>query len=81
MSVQVRWFVSLVKRTRLKQPEIQVDWHEGLRPIDIFFAEGFRETDVPGVLAVINGTQGKLEEPLQDGDEVEFLVNFEGGRT
>lgn len=79
MSVQVRWFVSLARRTRSKQPEITVDWRQGLRPIDIFLAEGLPEKDLPAVLAVVNGEQGKMDVPLSDGDSVEFLVNFEGG--
>ncbi len=79
MSIQVKWFPTLVKRTRSKQPETAVEWRDGLTPLAIFLEEGFSEVDAEAVMAIINGAQANLRAPLSDGDRLEFLVSIQGG--
>lgn len=79
MSVEIRWFATLVKRTRSKQPVTVADWTPGVTPLDLFLAEGFKETDAEGVMASINGEQAEMATPLKDGDRLEFLVSIQGG--
>ena len=79
MAVQVKWFATLVKRTRSKQPMTTVDWREGLKPLDIFKAEGFNDVDAESVMVIINDTQQDQHTPLADGDRLEFMVSIQGG--
>jgi molybdopterin converting factor small subunit len=79
MAVQVKWFATLVKRTKSKQPMTIVEWREGLRPVDIFTAEGFDEKDSEHVLVLINDAQAEQHSPLKDGDRLEFMVSIQGG--
>lgn len=79
MSVQVKWFPTLVKRTRSKQPETEVAWREGLMPRDIFLDEGFTPADMEAVMVILNDAQAEAESRLADGDRVEFMVSIQGG--
>lgn len=79
MAVHVRWFATLVPRTRSKSPEGSVPWREGLTPRAILLAEGFSEADAEAIMAVRNEAQVSLDTPLADGDRVEFLVSIQGG--
>ncbi|MCS7294726.1 MAG: hypothetical protein RMK15_10765 [Chloroflexota bacterium] len=79
MSVRVHWFSTLVPRTRSKQAETEVPWHEGLTPRAILRAEGFSEVDMEAIMAVRGDTQTDLDAPLADGDRLEFLVSIQGG--
>ncbi|WBL37227.1 hypothetical protein O0235_06570 [Tepidiforma flava] len=79
MSIAVKWFPTLVKRTRSKQAETVVAWREGLTPLAIFLDEGFSEVDAEAVMPIVNGAQANLRAPLQDGDQLEFLVSIQGG--
>ena len=79
MSVRVRWFATLVKRTNSKQAITVAPWRSGLTPLGIFLDEGFEPADAEPVLAVVNGTQATMESVLNDGDELEFLVGISGG--
>ncbi|GBD24042.1 hypothetical protein HRbin29_01715 [bacterium HR29] len=81
MSVYVRWFATLVPRTRSKQAETEVPWREGLTPRDILREEGFSEVDTEAIMAVRGDTQTDLDEPLSDGERIEFLVSIQGGAT
>lgn len=79
MSIQVKWFPTLVKRTHSKQAQTEVAWRPGLTPLQIFLEEGFSEVDAEAVMPIINGAQGNLRAELQDGDQLEFLVSIQGG--
>jgi sulfur carrier protein ThiS len=79
MTVHVKWFPTLVKRTRSKQDRTEVAWKEGLRPLDIFTAEGFTEADAESVMVVINDSQADNTAALNDGDRLEFMVSIQGG--
>ena len=43
MTVPVKWFPTLIKRTKSKKAETEVEWRDGLTPLEIFMAEGFNE--------------------------------------
>jgi molybdopterin converting factor small subunit len=79
MAVDVKWFPTLVKRTRSKQDRTAVEWTEGLTPLRVFLAEGFNEADAEAVMVVINDEQGNATDPLKDGDRLEFMVSIQGG--
>ncbi|MFN0094689.1 MAG: hypothetical protein ACKVVT_07915 [Dehalococcoidia bacterium] len=80
MAVEVKWFPTLVKRTKSKKPLTSVEWHAGLRPLDIFQAEGFNEADAEAVMVVVNDEQSDMHTAVaNDGDTVEFLVSIQGG--
>ena len=49
MAIPVKWFATLVKRTKSKQPMTTVEWRPGLTPHDVFLAEGFNEADAEAV--------------------------------
>ncbi len=79
MAVQVKWFATLVKRTKSKQPNTTVEWHDGLTPLAVFTAEGFNEADAESVMVLINDAQGDQHDRLKDGDRLEFMVSIQGG--
>ncbi|GIW14493.1 MAG: hypothetical protein KatS3mg063_0346 [Tepidiforma sp.] len=79
MSIRVKWFPTLVKRTHSKQPETTVEWREGLTPLAIFTGEGFSEVDAEAVMVIVNDAQASMTTGLRDGDRVEFLVSIQGG--
>lgn len=79
MAVQVKWFPTLVKRTKSKQPMMAVDWRAGLTPGEIFRAEGFNDADAEAVLVIINNSQEEMASTLKDGDQLEFMVSIQGG--
>ena len=79
MTVEVRWFSTLVKRTRSQLPRTIVVWEQGASPRTVFKGEGFSDVDADHVIAVINGTQVDMDSPLNDGDDLEFLIGISGG--
>ncbi len=79
MAVQVKWFATLIKRTKSKQALTTVEWRSGLRPLDVFKAEGFNDADAEAVMVLINEAQADQHTALNDGDELEFLVSIQGG--
>lgn len=79
MAIQVKWFPTLVKRTKSKQAATEVEWREGLTPLTVFMDEGFNETDAEVVLVLINEQQSELKDQLADGDRLEFMVSIQGG--
>lgn len=79
MTIQVKWFPTLVKRTRSKQAQTEVAWREGLTPLEVFLAEGFSEIDAEAVMVVLNDAQARRDDPLRDGDRLEFMVSIQGG--
>lgn len=79
MAVPVKWFPTLVKRTKSKQDRTEVEWRPGLTPLDIFKAEGFNDADAESVMVVVNDTQVEMSTALDDGERLEFLVSIQGG--
>lgn len=79
MAIDVKWFATLAKRSKSKREETTVEWSEGLTPLDVFTAEGFREADVEHVMVLINEEQAEADAVLRDGDQLEFLVSIQGG--
>ncbi len=79
MAVHVRFFPLLAKRTRSRQETLEVAFQPGLRPIDIIRAEGFSETDAEAIVVLVNERQAELDEPVQDGDRLEFMIAMSGG--
>lgn len=79
MPVHVKWFPTLAKRTKSKQPTTEVEHRDGLTPFDIFEAEGFNKVDAEAVMVLINDAQSSMDAALADGDGVEFMVSIQGG--
>lgn len=79
MSIHVKWFATLVKRTKSRQPETEVPFHEGVTPLRIFLDEGFTEADAESVMVLVNDEQADSDHRLKDGDRVEFMVSIQGG--
>ena len=79
MAVQVKWFATLVKRTRSKQATTEVEWHNGLTPREVFLGEGFNDADAESVLVLINDSQAEMGDVLKDADRLEFMVSIQGG--
>ena len=79
MAVRIRLFSTLVGLSKTQQPRFEVDWRAGMTVADIVAAEGFSAQDAEAIAAVVNGAQAPFERAVQDGDEVEFIVNLQGG--
>lgn len=79
MAVDVKWFATLVKRTKSKQERTTVEWRPGLTPQEIFLAEGFSDADAESVMVLINDEQASQDTALTDGDRLEFMVSIQGG--
>jgi len=79
MPIEVKWFPTLIKRTKSKQPVTTVEWRAGLTPLAVFTAEGFNEADAEAVMVVINDAQAAQHTALEDGDRLEFMVSIQGG--
>ncbi len=79
MSIQVKWFPTLIKRTKSKQALTVADHAPGLTPAAIFKSEGFNDADAEAVLVLINDEQQDMTTLLNDGDRLEFMVSIQGG--
>jgi molybdopterin converting factor small subunit len=79
MTVKVKWFATLVKRTKSREATTEVPHSPGLTPMKIFLDEGFSETDAESVMMLVNDAQSEPDHELQDGDRVEFMVSIQGG--
>lgn len=79
MSIRVRWFSTLIKRTRSGQAQTVVEWTAGTTPKTVFLDEGFNDADAEHVIAAINGERVDINTALNDGDDLEFLVGISGG--
>ncbi len=79
MPIDVKWFPTLIKRTKSKQPFTTVDHAAGLTPQRIFMDEGFNQADAESVLVLINDEQQDMDTALNDGDRLEFMVSIQGG--
>jgi sulfur carrier protein ThiS len=72
-------FTTLVALSKTKQPSFDVDWREGMTVAEIVAAEGFSGQDAEAIAAIVNSEQSDFDRTLHDGDEVEFIVNLQGG--
>ncbi len=79
MTVHVKWFATLVKRTRSKQAATEVEWRPGLTAREVFLGEGFNDADAESVLVLINDSQAEMGDVLKDGEQLEFMVSIQGG--
>ncbi len=79
MAIRVKLFMTLVPLSRSKQSNLTVDWFEGITAQHILDAEEFSAQDQEAIAVVINSVQAQADDPLQDGDEVDLLVNIQGG--
>jgi len=79
VTVHVKWFPTLIKRTHSKQASTEVEWQAGLTPHSVFRAEGFSDADAESVLVLINDSQADNTDALKDGDRLEFMVSIQGG--
>lgn len=77
--MHVKWFPTLVKRTLSRQERTEVEWRDGLTPLEVFRAEGFTVADAESVMVIVNDTQSAQTALLADGDRLEFLVSIQGG--
>ena len=79
MSIEVRWFSTLVPRMKSRSPATVVSWTDGITPRQIFTDEGFNDVDADHVMAAVDGEQVQMDSLLQDGVTLEFLVGISGG--
>ena len=79
MAVQVKFFMTLVPLSKSKQSNLTVDWFEGMTPQHILDAEEFSAQDQEAIAVVINSEQAQPDDLLNDGDDVDLLVNIQGG--
>ena len=81
MAINVKLFMTLVPLSKSKQSNLSVDWFEGITAQHILEAEEFSQQDQEAIAVVINSVQAQPDDPLNDGDEVDLLVNLQGGST
>ena len=79
MAISVKLFMTLIPLSKSKQSTLSVDWFEGITTQDILEAEAFSAQDQEAIAVVINSVQAHADDPLNDGDEVDLLVNLQGG--
>jgi len=81
MAINVKLFMTLVPLSRSKQSNLSVDWFDGITAQHILESEEFSEQDQEAIAVVINSVQAQVDDPLHDGDEVDLLVNLQGGSS
>ncbi len=79
MAISVKLFMTLVPLSKSKQSSLSVDWFEGITTQHILAAEEFSKQDQEAIAVVINSVQAQPDDLLQDGDQVDLLVNLQGG--
>ncbi len=79
MAINVKLFMTLVPLSKSKQSSLSVDWFDGITAQHILEAEEFSQQDQEAIAVVINSVQAHADDPLNDGDEVDLLVNLQGG--
>ena len=77
--VHVKMYNLLAERSLSGRERYDIPYRQGLRPVDIIRSEGFRGEEEEAIVVIINDSQGGREDTLQDGDQVEFLINMVGG--
>jgi len=79
MAINVKLFMTLVPLSKSKKSNLTVDWFDGITAQHILEAEEFSEQYQEAIAVVINSVQAQVDDPLNDGDEVDLLVNLQGG--
>ncbi len=79
MAINVKLFMTLVPLSKSKQSQLAIDWYEGITAQHILDDEAFSAQDQEAIAVVINSTQAQPDDPLNDGDHVDLLVNLQGG--
>ena len=79
MAIEVKLFMTLVPLSKSKKSGLSVDWFDGITAQHILEAEEFSEQDQEAIAVVINSVQAQVDDPLNDGDQVDLLVNLQGG--
>lgn len=79
MTINVKLFMTLVPLSKSKKSSLSVDWFDGITAQHILESEEFSEQDQEAIAVVINSVQAQVDDPLNDGDEVDLLVNLQGG--
>ncbi len=81
MAINVKLFMTLVPLSKSKQTNLTVDWFDGMTAQHILEAEEFSQQDQEAIAVVINSVQALADDPLKDGDQVDLLVNLQGGSS
>jgi len=79
MAINVKLFMTLVPLSKSKRLSISVDWFDGITAQHILESEEFSAQDQEAIAVVINSVQAQPDDPLNDGDQVDLLVNLQGG--
>jgi molybdopterin converting factor small subunit len=79
MAINVKLFMTLVPLSKSKKSNLSVDWFDGITAQHVLEAEEFSEQDQEAIAVVINSVQAQPDDPLYDGDQVDLLVNLQGG--
>lgn len=77
--LHVRFMPLLARRSRSQVEILHFPYRSVCTPATILTDEGFPLRDQEGITAVVNGARADLEQPLADGDEIEFLIAIRGG--
>jgi molybdopterin converting factor small subunit len=75
--IEVRLFATLPMRSARGRKQFEVEPRDGLTVGDVVAGEGLDESEVH--LVMINGTHGKLNSPLADGDRLGLFPPIGGG--
>ena len=79
MAINVKLFMTLVPLSKSKKSNLSIDWFDGITAQHILESEEFSEQDQEAIAVVINSVHAQPDDPLNDGDQVDLLVNLQGG--
>ena len=77
--IRVKLYNLLADRSLSGREAYEIDFQNGLRPVDIIRREGFYGEEEQAIVVLINDEQATRETPLSDGDRVELMINMVGG--
>lgn len=77
MSIKVRYFASLGER--LGRSESDLEFSQGMAVSDVWQNDTAGKPMPANLLAAVNMEYAKLDDPVQDGDEVAFFPPVTGG--
>ncbi|MCZ7665424.1 MAG: MoaD/ThiS family protein [Gemmatimonadetes bacterium] len=75
--IDVRLFATLPMRSSTKRKEFTLEPQPGLTVADVIESEGLKESDIH--IIMINGSHGRLESRLEDGDRLGLFPPVGGG--